>query len=190
MSYCSSLIKNYVRRLLLYHGHHQRVLHYASELAREAGLAGEETDRIRRAALLLGVGHVGIPETVLRDQERLVPGGYLPLRKHVELGVRLLQAARVEAGVTEIVLCHHEFFNGKGYPTGRVGKEIPVGSRVLTICEAYVAMLSRRPYRPALSHSEAVEELERCAGIQFDPALIRLFVLQVQQEVFPGLKSP
>ena len=149
---------------------------YAKSLALRLGLAQVEVDKIIVAALLHDIGKVGISEFILGKTERLSPEEYQSMKRHPAIGARILESVDFPWDLKPLVLSHHEHFDGNGYPSGLKGEEIPLGSRILTIAEAYEMMIAGRPYQKALTRSEAAQELMKCAGTHFDPQLIPFFL--------------
>jgi len=148
----------------------------AVELARGLGLAEAELARIKTASLLHDVGKVAIPEELLSTSASLTPQQWQTIREHPRTGQIVLEQAGSLRDAALIALHHHERFDGRGYPNGLAGADIPIGARIVAIADAYEAMTSWRPYKQTRSPEEALAELRRCAGTQFDPALVELFL--------------
>ncbi len=163
-----------------YTGRHSYVV--AELSARVAGLLGldaEEVELVRLAGSLHDLGKLAIPEEILRKPGVLSDAELLVLRRHPQIGYRMLRSLGVEP-VSTWVLHHHERWDGRGYPYGLGGEDIPLGSRILFVADAYDAMTSGRIYRDRVPHEDAVAELERCAGSQFDPQVVAVFVSSVK----------
>jgi len=148
---------------------------YAIALGRAVGVGGEELDVLARAAELHDIGKVAIPEAILQKPGALDDAEWALMREHTVIGERIVAAAPALRPVARMVRASHERWDGAGYPDGLSGDEIPLGARVIAICDAFDAMISDRPYSPARPLYEAMEELRRCAGRQFDPALVAAF---------------
>ena len=140
------------------------------------GLSTSELARIRTASLLHDVGKIAIPESLLSKRAALTAEEWRMIREHPKTGHMVLEQAGALREAATIALHHHEWFNGRGYPNGLAGGDIPVGARIVAIADAYEAMTTWRPYKRTKSPAQAIEELRRCAGTQFDPALVDLFV--------------
>jgi two-component system, cell cycle response regulator len=163
--------------------HLEGVASLAAPFGRALSLDAEELDVLVRAAELHDVGKIAIPDEVLHKRGSLSAEEWELMRKHTLIGERVLEAAPAFGQVAKLVRSTHERWDGDGYPYGLAGREIPLGSRVILICDAYNAMVEGRPYRPAMTSEEALEELRRCAGTQFDPELVRTFA----EKVIPAL---
>ena len=157
------------------HAHLVGVAELAVAVARELGMKGEELDEVARTAELHDVGKIAIPEEILHKPGELDPEEWAFIRRHTVIGERILSAAPALRPVARLVRSTHERYDGHGYPDGLQGDEIPLGSRIVAVCDAYEAMVSERPYRPALSVDEAVAELRHHAGTQFDPDVVDVF---------------
>ncbi len=144
-------------------------------LARAIDLPAGELDRIRTASLLHDLGKLAIAEDILAKPGDLVASEWRAVAEHPKIGQVVLEQAGAMRDAATIVLHHHEWYDGRGYPHGLAGTEIPVGARIVSIADAYEAMIAGRPYRDAISHEAALAELRRQAGIQFDPELVELF---------------
>jgi two-component system, cell cycle response regulator len=160
------------------------VAHLAAAFGRQLALDAEELDVLVRAAELHDIGKIAIPDETLHKEGDLTPEEWALIRKHTLIGQRVLEAAPALGQVATLVRSTHERWDGSGYPDGRAGRDIPLGSRAILICDAYNAMTEGRPYRPAMSPEQAVEELRAGAGAQFDPELVRTFA----ERVVPGLE--
>jgi two-component system, cell cycle response regulator len=121
------------------------------------------------------VGKVAVPSSILRKAGPLDDSEWSFVRQHTLVGDRILSAAPALSSVAQVVRSSHERYDGGGYPDGLSGDEIPLAARVVAVCDAYHAMTSERPYRTARAHWEAIEELRRCAGRQFDPVVVAAF---------------
>jgi diguanylate cyclase (GGDEF)-like protein len=152
--------------------HSECVVELAREVARAMGGSEIELERIAAAALVHDVGKVAIPDRVLHKPAPLDDDEWLVMRDHPVIGERILRTIPGMGAIARIVRHEHERFDGGGYPDGLAGEEIPFGSRVILACDAYHAMTSDRPYRRAMDHEEAVAELVRAAGTQFDPRVV------------------
>jgi diguanylate cyclase (GGDEF)-like protein/putative nucleotidyltransferase with HDIG domain len=161
-------------------GHSQKVAAYAALIADALGLKEEEIGEIRLGALLHDIGKVGIPEEILGKRGPLNPDEWEKMKEHVLYGDRMLEPLQTISTIRKMVCHHHEMFDGSGYPNGLVGEQIPIGSRIIAIADAYDTITSERIYKKARTPAAAVEELERCAGSQFDPELVRVFIEAVQ----------
>jgi putative nucleotidyltransferase with HDIG domain len=157
-------------------GHSARVTAMAEALARRLGWQEERLALLRVGGPLHDIGKLGVSDHVLRKRGRLDRRELAEIREHPTLGAKILLRLTAFRGAIPYVLYHHERWDGTGYPTGRSGEQIPVEARVLAIADAFDAMTSDRPYRRALSADEALAEVERCAGTQFDPELVEVFV--------------
>lgn len=151
----------------------------ADELATALGLGEEERDLLRVAALVYDIGKLGVPVDVLNRQGRLSAEELVKVRQHPELGTRLLRSAAWIDALTPVVLYHHERWDGAGYPEGLHGEQIPFAARVIAICDAYLAMVTDRPYRRAMDREAALDELRLGAGTQFDPQLVSTFIAMI-----------
>jgi HD-GYP domain-containing protein (c-di-GMP phosphodiesterase class II) len=160
----------------------------AARVALRMGLDAEAIELTRLAGSLHDLGKLAIPEEILRKPGRLTEAELLVLRRHPQIGYRMLRSLGVEP-VSLWVLHHHERWDGRGYPHGLGGEEIPLGSRILFVADAYDAMTSDRVYRPRVDHDRAIAELERCASTQFDPEVVAVFSAGVQLEEVTALKS-
>jgi len=147
-------------------------------LARAIDLPEGELDRIRTASLLHDLGKLAIPEEILAKPSDLAASEWRVVAEHPKIGQVVLEQAGALRDAATIVLHHHEWFDGSGYPHGLAGVDIPVGARIVSICDAYEAMVGGRPYRGAISHAAAIAELRRMAGVQFDPELVEVFAEQ------------
>src|SRR3954467_12034548 len=155
--------------------HSQTVGRYAEEIARAMGLPGERVERIRAAGVLHDVGKLGIADAVLQKPGPLTDEEWADMRRHPELGARILDHANLR-DISGWVLAHHERIDGRGYPHGLAGDAIPLEARILAVADAYEAMTADRPYRVSLGHDAAREELLECSGAQFDPVVVDAFL--------------
>src|SRR3954447_19671761 len=147
----------------------------AAAVASELGLDARALQHVRHAAELHDIGKVAVPSSILDKPGKLDPEEWEFIARHTIIGERILGAAVALRPVATLVRASHEHYDGKGYPDGLRGEEIPLGARIVSVCDAYDAMTSDRPYQRSLSPDEALAELRRCAGTQFDPAVVDAF---------------
>jgi diguanylate cyclase (GGDEF)-like protein len=151
--------------------HSERVAELAARIATRVGAGPEQVELTRLAGRLHDLGKLAIPEEILRKPGPLTKPERLVLERHPQIGFRMLESLGVDP-VAEWVLHHHERWDGRGYPGGLLSDDIPLGARIIFVADAYDAMTSERVYRSRLTEREAIAELERCAGTQFDPDLV------------------
>jgi diguanylate cyclase (GGDEF)-like protein/PAS domain S-box-containing protein len=162
-------------------GHQQRASRWAAALAEEMGLSPEQVRNIRIAGLLHDLGKVGVSESILNKPGKLTEEEYAKIKEHPALGAMMI-ISEVESlqRLVPIVRHHHERFDGKGYPDGLAGEQIPLEARIMSVVDVFDAMTHDRAYRKALSKEETIAELERGAGTQFDPAVVKAFLAVVK----------
>ena len=157
-----------------YTGEHSRaVVELSAEVARKLGLSEEEVEDVEQAALLHDVGKMGVPDAVLSKPGPLGEAEWKSMKEHPEIGEQMVASIEGLAHLAPVIRAEHERWDGKGYPDGLSGEEIPVASRIVLACDAFDAMISDRPYRKAMRPEEAVKELEKEAGRQFDPRVVQ-----------------
>ncbi|HWR28399.1 MAG TPA: HD domain-containing phosphohydrolase [Negativicutes bacterium] len=157
------------------YGHSNRVLLYSEIIGITLGWDQKTMEHLRYAAILHDIGKIGIPEEILNKASRLTPEEYEAIKTHPALGAKILQNIPHLEEVSKAILQHHEHFDGKGYPNGIAGYDISPIARILAVADAYDAMITERPYRPASTVKAAYEELYKCAGSQFDPVIVKVF---------------
>ncbi|MEA2383168.1 MAG: hypothetical protein QOH72_3139 [Solirubrobacteraceae bacterium] len=170
--------------------HSECVVELAREVARAMDVSEIDVERIAAAALVHDVGKVAIPDRVLHKAAPLDDAEWELMRDHPVIGERILRTIPGMGAVARIVRHEHERFDGGGYPDGLAGDEIPVGSRVILACDAYHAMTSDRPYRRAMAHEDAVSELARAAGTQFDPRVVTALLGRLARSRAAALSAP
>nr|WP_243429129.1 diguanylate cyclase [Clostridium pascui] len=157
-------------------GHGERLAKMGEIMADKVGL----DDDIRRNLIVLAkvhdLGKVGIPDQILFKKGKLTEEEYKRMKEHVKIGWEIAHRSKELENMAELILHHHECWDGKGYPNGLKGNDIPIECRILNIIDAYDTMISDRPYQKGISKEEAIEELIRCSGTQFDPQLLREFI--------------
>jgi HD-GYP domain-containing protein (c-di-GMP phosphodiesterase class II) len=161
--------------------HSQLVGRYARSIAAEMGMTADEIERMHLAGVLHDIGKIGISDSILKKPGALDEHEWAEMRKHPELGARILQGAHLD-DIAGWVLAHHERPDGQGYPVGLAGNQIPIEARILAVVDAYEAMTNDRVYRPAMPESDARAELKRYAGTQFDPDIVDIFVKLLERE--------
>jgi diguanylate cyclase (GGDEF)-like protein len=166
-------------------GHSQKVSAYAALLAEALGMSETEVEEIRLAAVLHDVGKVGIPGNILNKSGPLNPEEWDVMKTHVLFGGKILEPLVPLAHIREMVLHHHEFFDGSGYPGGLSGEAIPLGARIITIADSYDTITSDRSYKKGRTAEQALSELERCSTTQFDGRLVVAFVRAMRQLPHP-----
>jgi len=164
------------QRLPDYREHSHRVALLAAAVGRQLGLTDAECEELRTAALLHDVGMLAVPETILNLPRRLTPDEMALMRVHPVRGAELTRAAGFPVGVQEAIRSHHERFAGDGYPGGLRGDAIPLGGRIVTVCDAFVALISDRPHRQRVSAPEAMRTLQASAGTHYDARVVEAFV--------------
>ncbi|MFC1593871.1 HD-GYP domain-containing protein [Candidatus Omnitrophota bacterium] len=156
-------------------GHSRRVTKYAVELAKILGLTNEEIAIIERAGKLHDIGKIGICDDILLSKEKLSSEQYSVIKGHPLKSASILDPLKFLDREKAIILHHHERYDGTGYPDGLRGDQIPLGSRILALVDAFDAMKSKRPYKKEQSKAEILEEIKNNAGSQFDPEVVRAF---------------
>ena len=163
--------------------HAQRLQELAFSLGKRVGLTEYQLGNLKLLALLHDIGKIGIPDSILFKTYILTPSEWKKMREHSRIGYRMAKNIPDFAPIAQEILHHHEHWDGNGYPNGLKGEKIPLLSRIISIIDAYNVMQSRRPYEGAVSKTEALKEIKRCAGTQFDPQLVEIFLKIVQNRV-------
>jgi len=166
-----------------YTGEHvEKTVHYATEIAREKNLSKEEIERIRQAAILHDLGKIGISEKILLKRTKLTVKEYAEIKGHPQIAADILRPIHFFQSIIPFILHHHERWDGKGYPFGLKGDEIPLGARIIALADTYEALTSDRRYRKACSKKEAIKRIKRVSGTQFDPEIVKLFLNVMKRE--------
>jgi putative nucleotidyltransferase with HDIG domain len=160
-------------------GHSQAVSRLAAQIALQAGLSHAEIEEIRLAGIVHDIGKIHVPEYVLNKPTALTAEEYEVMRSHAAWGAKILEPLKV-VPIERIVRHHHEAFDGEGYPDSLKGEQIPLGARIIAVADAFDTMVSVRPYRKACTVEEAVAELRRCRGTQFDPLVVDALVKSIE----------
>ena len=163
--------------------HSTRLAEWGMRVGHELGLGEVELQNLEVAALLHDMGKVGIPDAILRKPGKLDEAEYALMKRHPEYGWAVLRVVPGFERAALDILHHHENFNGRGYPAGLKETEIPVVSRIVSVIDAFDAMVSSRPYRKGLPYEEAVRRLVESSGTQFDPAVVQCFLSFAQAEM-------
>jgi HD-GYP domain-containing protein (c-di-GMP phosphodiesterase class II) len=163
--------------------HSTRLAEWAVRMARQLGTPESDLHQFEVAALLHDIGKIGIPDAILKKEGKLTTEERALMNKHPEYSWSILRMFPGLEKASLYALHHHESYDGAGYPGGLRGNEIPIGARVVSVIDAYDAMISDRCYRRGLSHDEAIQRLNERSGTQFDPLVVRTFIEMAQQEV-------
>ncbi len=165
-------------------GHSERVGVYASRIARELSCGNEFIERIYLAGLLHDIGKIGVPDAIITKPDRLTPEEYAEIKRHPEIGARILEPVSFLADIVPCVRHHHEWYDGsdRGYPDGLSGSEIPFPSRIILVADTVEAMTSDRPYRKGLPLHIVVKEIQKYSGTQFDPEAAEAFLSIIERE--------
>jgi putative nucleotidyltransferase with HDIG domain len=170
------------------HGHSRRVVEYAVLVAQSMGVGEPDLSWIRRGAILHDVGKIGVSDAILRKPGKLDAAEWDEMKRHPEMGYRMLKHIRFLKPALDIVHCHQERWDGSGYPHGLKGEQIPLGARIFAAVDTFDAMTSDRPYRAALSIEAARDEIRRFSGIQFDPRVAEAF-LAIEASVWREIRE-
>lgn len=157
-------------------GHSQRVAHWGREIARQIGMSPEKVEEVYFGGILHDIGKIGIEDEILNKKGKLTPEEYDKIKQHTVIGYEIIKQAGMFHELLPAIRSHHERIDGKGYPDGLVGNEIPLIARILAISDAFDAMVADRPYRKGLPVEEALQEIRRGAGTQFDEELASYFI--------------
>jgi HD-GYP domain-containing protein (c-di-GMP phosphodiesterase class II) len=160
----------------------ERVSSLVAEVAREMSFPSEKMRDLVYGTVLRDIGMIPISDLVLRSPRKLTENEWKQIKGHPETGVELLGPLQLPPTVQEVVLCHHERFNGEGYPRGQQGRAIPLSARIVAVVESYVAMVSELPYRTALSEVEAISILNENWGMRYDPDIVEAFLRVLARE--------
>jgi putative nucleotidyltransferase with HDIG domain len=163
-------------------GHSERVTQLALRIGQVMGLNQKELDDLHRGGLLHDIGKIGIPPEILDKPGKLTDDEYQFMREHVRIGARILEPIDAYAGVIPIVLQHHEYFDGSGYPDGVGGEDISLGARIFTVSDHYDALISDRPYREGLARDTVIEFIKEGIGSKFDPKVVDAFLEVMAKE--------
>jgi len=167
-------------------GHSQRVTLYSVAIGEELGMTRQELEDLHRASVLHDLGKIGVREAVLNKPGKLTEEEFAEIVRHPETAVRILEPIPFFRPLLTAILHHHERFDGKGYPARLAGEAIPLASRIMTIADTFDAMTSTRAYRKALPVADAIAEIRRCSGTQFDPDIVPAFLACQSKIVIPG----
>ena len=169
--------------------HSLNVSSYARELARVAGFSQKDVSLIGIAGMLHDIGKIGIQESILQKEGPLTDEEYQRIKKHPMIAAVILEPVDELSSIIDTVKHHHEWYNGKGYPAGLKGEDIPLGARIMAIADSYDAMTTSRPYRHTpVTEENAISELRKGSGTQFDPGLVDLFIDKVLAKKNPHKK--
>lgn len=166
------------------HGHSDRVHHYSTLLAQDLDFNAEQSESIQIAAFLHDIGKIGVGNVCIQKEGRLTEVEQDLVRQHPEKGVELVGPLRLPPATLSIIRHHHERFDGRGYPARLAGDQIPVAARIISITDAFDAMISNRPYRKAMSHDKVIDELILGKQAQFDPFLVDRFITILESDDF------
>src|SRR5919197_5348551 len=164
--------------------HIRRVQSYATGLARVLGMSEDEIQGVKTAALLHDIGKLAVPEHILAKPGPLTPEEFQKIRAHPKVGADIVSSVPFPYPVAPLILSHHERWDGKGYPAGLRGSEIPLGARILSVVDYFDALMAERPYHRAMASDAAVALLQREAGAALDPVVVSTFI-----ELLPSLQS-
>jgi putative nucleotidyltransferase with HDIG domain len=181
-THTSEILVSFLEQLdVFYPGHSRGVAALADMVTRRLGLSEEERRHVHFGALLHDIGKVLVDPGILRSEGTLSEEQRVRLRDHASAGVKLLQPISHWEEILPIIHSHHERWDGNGYPRGLVGDETPLGARVVAVADAFDAMTRNTPHGARRTPEDALKELEACAGTQFDPRVVRLFVAEYRQ---------
>jgi putative nucleotidyltransferase with HDIG domain len=162
--------------------HSEKVSRYAVKISEVLNLSENEINLIEEASLLHDIGKIGISRKILFKNGKLTEEENERVKKHPEIAVDIIRSIRNLHSIIPIILHHHEKWNGKGYPDGLKGEDIPLGARIMAVADVYHALTSNRPYRKAYSKNEAVETIKDSSGTHFDPKIVEIFLKILREE--------
>ena len=158
------------------------IAEYSVDIANKMGLAEDVVENIRKAALLHDLGKISIPDHILMKPGKLSEEEIEIIKKHPENGAKIIEPVEPLRNAKDIIRHHQECYDGSGYPDGLKGEMIPLGARIIAVADSFGAMTTDRPYRKALSIEEAVKEVKRCSGTQFDPDIVSKFLALLKEK--------
>ena len=162
--------------------HSQEIANWAGRTARALGCTNNEVDEIYLGGLLHDIGKIGIPDAILQKPTKLEEDEWKTVKKHPELGAELISPIKRLSGVSPLIENSHERYDGLGYPHGIKGEAIPLGARIISVVDLYSAMLDKRPYKEPLSTVKIIKELKDNSGKMYDPRVVEVFLLLIQEE--------
>jgi putative nucleotidyltransferase with HDIG domain len=180
VSVIGALLGSLAAKDRLTQGHSAATMHHALAVAKSLGLGPDEIAAVNLGALFHDIGKIGIPEHILLKPSALTEEEWAEMKTHPIIGANLIGEVPNLERIRPIVLAHHEHHDGSGYPSGLKGDQIPLAAQIISVADTYEAMISTRPYRPALGHDEAVAELRRVAGSQLNPIVVDAFIRQLE----------
>ena len=163
-------------------GHSERVTELALRIGQALGLNQKQLDDLHRGGLLHDLGKIGIPPEILDKTGKLTDEEYQLMREHVRIGARILEPIEAYAGIIPVVLHHHEYYDGSGYPDNLSGEDIDLGARIFTVADHYDALISDRPYREGLPQETVIGFIKEDSGTKFDPKVVEAFLEVMAQE--------
>jgi len=171
-----AIIKAYHEKNPREEEHSHRVSVLCEKFGQAVDMSYDDINKLKAISHLHDIGKIAIDEGILNKPGKLTSEEWEIIKQHPEIGARIISTSDEYAVIADDILAHHEHYDGQGYPRGLVGKDIPIRARMISIIDAYDAMISDRPYRKAMTHQEALQEIIKCSNTQFDPDLVDVFV--------------